>query len=243
MKIYQSIVKNVEKRKKMLAVLLDPDKCTGEVRKEVLQQFSVSSPDFIFIGGSKTSKSIDELLGSLQHISVPKVLFPGDASQFTSNVDALLFLSLISGRNSDYLIGQHVNSAKIIKNSGVEVIPTAYLLIDGGKKTAVERISNTIPIPSDDLQLCVSTSIAGELLGLKMTYLEAGSGANHPVPAEVISSVKKEISHPLIVGGGIKTLIQLQEAFVAGADLVVVGNLFEAHPEKISGFVKYVSDL
>lgn len=240
MNIYSSILENTVQQKKMLAVLLDPDKCVGFVREKVLTELSKSHPDFIFIGGSKTSNSVDELLNALKNIPVPKVLFPGDVSQFSPNADALLFLSLISGRNADYLIGQHVALANEIKKSNIEVIPTAYLLIDGGKETSVKKISHTTPIPSDDVALCVSTVIAGEFLGLKMTYLEAGSGAKNPVSVEMIQAVKRETSHPLIVGGGIKTIEQLQKAFSAGADLCVVGNLFETHPEKISEFISFV---
>lgn len=226
----------------MLAVLLDPDKFIGEIREKVLYELSISNPDFIFIGGSKTTHSIHELANTLQHISSPKVLFPGDASQFTPDADALLLLSLISGRNADYLIGQHVISAKEIKKSNIEVIPTAYILIDGGKETSVKKISNTTPISSIDISLCTSTAIAGELLGHKITYLEAGSGAKNPISEEMIRAVKNEISHPLIVGGGIKNVEQLQMAFSAGADLCVVGNFFENHPEKISEFVKFAKE-
>lgn len=239
MSVYQTILANIAQQKKMIVVLLDPDKCVGVVREQVLKSFGTVTPDFIFIGGSKTSNSIDELLQSLRLIDVPKVLFPGDASQFTPKADALLFLSLISGRNADYLIGQHVNSALKIKESTIEVIPTAYVLIDGGNETAVKKISNTIPLSSDDITGCISTVVAGELLGLKMTYLEAGSGAKNPVPASMIEAVRKEISHPLIVGGGIKSVEELQMAFNAGADLVVIGNFFETHPEKISEFIQF----
>lgn len=240
MNVYATILEKKGKQKKMLAVLLDPDKCFGSVRENVLKQLSKSHPDFIFIGGSKTSNCTHELINSLKEIHVPKVLFPGDASQFSPNADALLFLSLISGRNADYLIGQHVTSAIEIKKSNIEVIPTAYILIDGGNETAVKKISNTTPINFDDVELSKSTALAGELLGLKMTYLEAGSGAENSVSENIIRAVKSEISHPLIVGGGIKTISQLESAFFAGADLVVVGNLFETHPEKISEFIDYV---
>ena len=242
MNFYATILEKKGQQKKMLAVLLDPDKCFGSVRENVLIQLLKLPPDFIFIGGSKTSNSTHELLNSLKEIPVPKVLFPGDASQFTPEADALLFLSLISGRNADYLIGQHVTSAIEIKKSKIEVIPTAYILIDGGNETAVKKISNTTPITFDDVELCKSTAIAGELLGLKMTYLEAGSGAENSVSENIIRAVKNEILHPLIVGGGIKSILQLQNAFSAGADLVVVGNLFETHPEKILEFVKNTNE-
>lgn len=224
--------------KKMLAVLLDPEKCKGELLDKVLMQLKLSQPDFIFIGGSTKSCRTEDLLDNLSGISVPKVLFPGDASQFSPKADALLFLSLISGRNPDYLIEQHVHSALKIKKSGVEVIPVGYVLIDGGTNSSVKRVSNTEPIDAGDIKKAVSTAVAGELLGIKMIYLEAGSGAMNPVSAEMISAVKAELSIPLIVGGGIKTTDQLNSAFDAGADLVVVGNVFETHTDRIGEFVK-----
>lgn len=222
----------------MLAVLLDPDKCTGALLENVLSQFHRALPDFIFIGGSSKSCRTDELVEALQNIPIPKILFPGDASQFTEGADAILFLSLISGRNPDYLIGQHVKSAQIIKKSTVEVIPTAYLLIDGATRSSVQRVSDTNPIHSDNIDLCISTAVAGELLGMKMVYLEAGSGAKNPVPTTMISAVKQSLDIPLIVGGGINSVEKLQQAYEAGADMVVVGNLFESQPEKIADFVR-----
>lgn len=222
----------------MLAVLLDPDKCFGELMEKILDQLKSFHPDFIFIGGSSKNCFSDDLLNQLADIPVPKVLFPGDASQFTPKADALLFLSLISGRNTDYLIGQHVHSALKIKKSGIEVIPVGYILIDGGTDSAVKRVSKTNPIRSNDVEKSVSTAVAGELLGMKMIYLEAGSGALNPVSAEIISAVKSELNTPLIVGGGIKTTEQLKNAFDAGADLVVVGNVFESETERIEEFVK-----
>lgn len=222
----------------MLAVLLDPDKCFGELMEKMLDQLKSFHPDFIFIGGSSKNCFSDDLLSQLADIPVPKVLFPGDASQFTPKADALLFLSLISGRNTDYLIGQHVHSALKIKKSGIEVIPVGYILIDGGTDSAVKRVSKTNPIRSNDVEKSVSTAVAGELLGMKMIYLEAGSGALNPVSAEIISAVKSELNTPLIVGGGIKTTEQLKNAFDAGADLVVVGNVFESETERIEEFVR-----
>jgi len=149
-----------------------------------------------------------------------------------------LYLSLLSGRNAEYLIGQHLTSAVAIKKSNIEVIPTGYLLIDGGKPSSVEYISNTRPIPRDKNEIALSTAVAGELLGMRLVYLEAGSGANLPVPREMIEYVSAGLSLPLIVGGGIKTTVQLAAAFDAGADLVVVGNIFEKDPAKIAEFVQ-----
>lgn len=239
-KIYEQILTNIESGKKMLAVLLDPDKCVGEVLNNTLNQLSICSPDFIFIGGSITKNCTDELLNALKDIHVPKILFPGDSSQFSPKADGLLLLSLLSGRNADYLIGQHVRSALYIKQSGVEVIPTGYILIDGGKKSAVEYVTGTQPIGAQDAENCTATAVAGELLGMKLIYLEAGSGALNPVSVQLIRETKSQLDIPLIVGGGIKTKEQLKKTLDAGADIVVIGNVFETETDKISDFVCFV---
>lgn len=224
----------------MLAVLLDPDQCHGGILAGTIAELKSNVPDYIFVGGSHTLNSIDSLIDLLKdEVKTNVVLFPGNASQFSSNADALLYLSLLSGRNAEFLIGQHVSSAVAIKKSKVEVIPTGYILIDGGKLTSVEYISNTRPIPRDKKEIALSTAVAAELLGMKLVYLEAGSGANSPVPVEMITYVRTGLSLPLIVGGGIKTTNQLKEAFDAGADIVVVGNIFETIPSKISEFVSF----
>ena len=222
----------------MLAVLLDPDQCRGFVLSSTIAELKSNIPDFIFVGGSHTLNSIDSLIDLLkEEIKTSVILFPGNASQFSSNAHAMLYLSLLSGRNAEFLIGQHVGSSVAIKKSEIEVIPTGYLLIEGGKSTSVEYISNTRPIPKDKKEIALSTAVAGELLGMKLIYLEAGSGALEPVPADMIECVKAGLSLPLIVGGGIKSAQQLKEAFDAGADMVVVGNIFESIPSKISEFV------
>jgi putative glycerol-1-phosphate prenyltransferase len=237
--IYKTILLNREIKHKMLAVLLDPDQCRGSILSSTIAVLKTNIPDFIFVGGSLTVNCLDSLIDLLkEEINTNIVLFPGNAQQFSPNADALLYLSLLSGRNAEFLIGQHVGSAIAIKKSKIEVIPTGYLLIDGGKLTSVEYISNTRPIPHDKKEIALSTAIAAELLGMKLIYLEAGSGANNPVSPEMIGYVKAELSLPLIVGGGIKTTKQLKEAFDAGADLVVVGNIFETQPALISEFVK-----
>jgi len=238
--IYKSILLNKETKRKMLAVLLDPDQCRGSVLSSTVAVLKANIPDFIFVGGSHTLNSVDSLIDLLkEEIKTKIVLFPGNASQFSSNAHALLYLSLLSGRNAEFLIGQHVSSAVAIKKSEIEVIPTGYLLIDGGKPTSVEYISNTRPIPRDKKEIALSTAVAGELLGMKLIYLEAGSGASHPVPVKMIEYVKTGLSLPLIVGGGIKSILQLKEAFDAGADMVVVGNIFENEPSRISEFVTF----
>ena len=238
--IYDHILSKVHHGEKMLAVLLDPDKCVGAILLNTLAEFEICTPDFIFIGGSITSHSTNELLNAFAKVNSPKVLFPGDASQFSPKADGLLFLSLLSGRNTDYLIGQHVQSALKIKESGIEVIPTAYILVDGGNISAVERVSKTKPIAANDVLSCVSTAVAGELLGMKMIYLEAGSGAANPVSEQNIRTVKVALKVPLIVGGGIKSIQQLKLTLDAGADLVVVGNLFETETDQISKMIHFV---
>lgn len=237
--IYASILQNIANGKKMLAVLIDPDKCTNEHLQTLIPLLKEHTPNFIFVGGSQLKISFSNLIETFKkEINIPVVLFPGDVTQFSPNADALLFISLISGRNAEYLISQHVNAAIPIKKSGLEVIPTGYILIDGAKKSAVEYISNTQPIPRDKNDIALATALAGELLGMKTIYLEAGSGANMPVPLEMIQHVKSQISVPLIVGGGIKNNAQLQAAYHAGADLVVIGNVLETEPEKIEEFLK-----
>ena len=199
--ILEIIKTNTASHRKMLAVLLDPDICRDERITTVLSQLKDASPDFIFIGGSHTTTHIDLLIDKLKTVSnVPLVLFPGNVSQFSPRADALLNISLLSGRNAEFLIGQHVISAVAIKQSGIEVIPTAYLLIEGGKTSSVEYMSNTRPIPRDKKEIALSTALAGELLGMQLVYLEAGSGALQPVSTDMIRFVKENTSVPLIVG-------------------------------------------
>lgn len=227
----------------MLAVLLDPDKCKGTVLNPIISSLEKNPPTFVFVGGSHTIESTNLLIENLKSkLNTPIIQFPGNASQFSGNADALLFLSLISGRNAEFLIGQHVYSAMAVRNSGIEVIPTAYILIDGGKNTSVQYMSNTSPIPHDKNDIAVSTAVAGELLGLKMVYLEAGSGALNPVSAAMIKAVREILNIPLIVGGGISSTESLKSAFDAGADLVVVGNAFESDSEKINRFVAFTKN-
>ena len=236
--IYKTILLNREANRKMLAVLLDPDKCRGSVLSSTIAALKSNTPDFVFVGGSHTVASVDSLIELLkEELKTKIVLFPGNASQFSTKANALLYLSLLSGRNAEFLIGQHITSAVAIKRSDVEVIPTGYLLIDGGKPSSVEYISDTRAIPRDKNEIALSTAVAAELLGMRLVYLEAGSGANFPVPTEMINYVKKGLSLPLVVGGGIKTTIQLTAAFDAGADIVVVGNVFETNPALISDFI------
>ena len=233
----------------MFALLIDPEKASDEWLRQMMstvdgQQSIVNSQLFIFVGGSQLRESAFDVVEKIKSLtSIPVVMFPGDTSQFADNVDALLFLSLASGRNSKYLIEQHINAAQTIKKSSVECISTGYILIDGGKHTAVERISNTSPYSTDNVQLITNTALACELLGHKIIYLEAGSGANHPVPQNIIKATRETISIPLIVGGGIKTPQQMLSAFDSGADLVVVGNHLESHPDDLSLFLNNIKSL
>lgn len=229
--------------KKLFAVLVDPDKCVGEALLNFIELAQKAKPDFIFIGGSLTTESTDKAIESIkQNCNIPVVLFPGSASQFSPKADAMLYLSLISGRNPDFLIGQHVVSAPFIKKSGIETISTGYMLIESGSTTSVEYMSNTRAIPRDKNGITVATAIAGELLGNKLIYLEAGSGAKLPVPQEMIEAVKKHISIPIIVGGGLRTKGDIQSAIKAGADIIVVGNILEKEPELMVEFGKVIND-
>ena len=238
-KVFRTILLNRELNKKMLAVLVDPDKCKGALLANTVAALKTNTPDFIFAGGSLTSKSSELLIEVLKEETAANiVLFPGNTNQFAPNADAILFLSLISGRNPDYLISQQVQSAMTVKQSGIEVIPTGYILIEGKKRSAVEYISNTLPIPPDKEDIALATATAGELLGMHAIYLEAGSGASNPVPTSLIKHVSANVEIPLIVGGGITEIDQMLECFDAGADIVVIGTLFETEPHKIPDFVE-----
>lgn len=238
--IYEEILKKRAQGKKMLAVLLDPDKSDDSKIERIGRLFDSKGngwPDIVLVGGSlvvgDTGKTVEKIKGEF---NAPVVLFPGSCSQITDKADGILLLSLISGRNADYLIGQHVNSAIPIKRSNLEVIPTGYILIDGGNVTSVQYVSGTMPIPRSKNDIAVATAVAGEMLGLKMLYLEAGSGAEHPVPTSMIKSVRGMVDIPIIVGGGIRSRQAMADAFNAGADMVVVGTAIEDNPDVISEF-------
>lgn len=219
------------KKEKQLAVLLDPDKLTHI--DKLIDTANISKVDYFFVGGSLlTSGDMDVCIAKIKEYSdIPVVLFPGSTMQISPSADAILFLSLISGRNPDLLIGQHVLAAPYLKKSGLEILPTGYMLVDSGKSTTASYISNTTPIPYEKADIAACTAMAGEMLGLKIMYLDAGSGAQQPVSVEMISAVKRNISLPLIVGGGIKTPELAFAACKAGADIVVVGNAFEQNPQ------------
>ena len=227
----------MEIKGKHIALLLDPEKANIDalpLTKEV-------HPDFLFVGGSTggdTTHFIRLIREKLQllGLQIPIVLFPGNAAQFSPEADAILFLSLLSGRNPDTLVGQQIQVARAVKESGIESIPMGYILIDGGTETSTMRATHTSPIPAADIKTIVDTAIAADLMGKKIIYLEAGSGAKVPVSSGIIAAVREQVSIPIIVGGGIRTPEAMKAAFAAGADIVVIGNHFEAHPEELSKF-------
>ncbi|WP_367755500.1 geranylgeranylglyceryl/heptaprenylglyceryl phosphate synthase [Flavobacterium sp. WC2430] len=226
---YQEIVKSKADRKKLLAILLDPDKIVWRDLDNLILKINQSPASHVFIGGSLVeSNRIDELIIRLkQNVNLPIVLFPGNPSQISNEADAILFLSLLSGRNPDYLIGHQVIAAPILKQSDLEIISTGYILIESGNETAVARVSKTNPVARSNGDLVLATAQAGEMLGNKLIYLEAGSGAQQAVPFEMIALVAQNLEIPLIVGGGIVDLQGIQKAYAAGADLVVIGTAFE----------------
>ncbi len=226
--IYQSILNSKAKK---FVLLIDPDKHDEASLSYLVKNIKNSATDFIFIGGSLVSDRLDHAVDIIKkYTGIPVILFPGNLLQLTEKVDAILLLSLISGRNPDYLIGNHVLAAPFLKKSNLEIIPTGYILISDEKTSSVEYISNTKPIPADKTDIVVSTAIAGEMLGNRMIYLEAGSGAKKSVPCELVSAVRKNISTPLIVGGGIQTVDDVRNIYLSGADMIVVGNAVENDP-------------
>jgi phosphoglycerol geranylgeranyltransferase len=227
--VYNNILKSIKKKKKLLAVLIDPDKMEVSSIADFIKKVNSSSATHIFVGGSIVEESLTKnlVLEIKKYTKLSIVLFPGDLTQITNSADALLFLSLISGRNSEYLIGKHVEAISKLRASKLEIIPTGYILIENGKETSVQKVTGTTPLKRGNIQHIVDTAKAGDLLGMKLLYLEAGSGATHPINNEIISVVKQDIKIPLIVGGGIRTRAQLLEAYNSGADLVVIGTAFE----------------
>ena len=227
--IYSNILQSKAKNEKLLAILLDPDKIELNTLDLLIEKISQSPATHIFIGGSLVENNIlDELVILLKkQLDLPIILFPGNPSQISSLADGILFLSLISGRNLDFLIEHQVKAAPILKKTQLEIISTGYILIESGTKTAVERVSKTNPLDRNNPDLALATAQAGEMLGNKLIYLEAGSGAKQAVPLEMIKKVAQNIKIPLLVGGGIIDLQRIQKAYDSGADLVVIGTAFE----------------
>ena len=223
------IQKSSKKGEKLLAILLDPDKTKLDEISIISKRIENIKANFIFVGGSFVKKGVTGIFVEKlkEHTNIPIVLFPGDYSQVTNNADGLLFLSLLSGRNPEYLIEQQIKAVPFLKDSNLEIIPTGYILIDGGINSSVLKVSKTTAISQNNIQLAIETAVAGMYKGKQLIYLEAGSGAKTVVNEKLISEVKKNISIPLIVGGGIKTKEQLNAAYNNGADLVVIGTAFE----------------
>src|SRR5882762_645023 len=245
MKILEILQQRCLQGKKSIAVLVDPDKAEDPSKlKQLIHLANENCIDFFFVGGSLiTTPNLTEVVRTIKEdVNIPVVLFPGSSLQIDPAADAILFLSLISGRNPDLLIGQHVQAAPILKNSRMEVIPTGYILINSGKMTSVAYISNTTPIPEDKFSLAACTAMAGEMLGLKLIYLDAGSGAEREVNKKMISAVRKSVDVPLIVGGGINTGEKAIQSLEAGADLIVIGNALEKSPELLTEIAEKVYD-
>lgn len=237
MGILNSLQQRHRQNKKSIAVLVDPDKAEDATRlQHLINLASENCVDYFFVGGSLvTSTNLSEVIRRIkENVRIPCVLFPGNAIQVDASADGLLFLSLISGRNPELLIGQHVVAAPILKNTRLEVIPTGYMLINSGRMTSVAYISNTMPIPDDKYSLAASTALAGQMLGLQTIYIDAGSGAEKEISPRMIAAVRKAVTVPLIVGGGINSARKAIAALEAGADMIVVGNALEKHPDLLT---------
>jgi len=243
MSVYKQIIDRKNKKKKQFAVLIDPDKTNKKKLGNIIQRVQSGKVDYFFIGGSLlTDNNFEECINQIKNESnIPVIIFPGNVLQISSKADAILFLSLISGRNPEMLIGRHVISAPILKRTTLDIIPTAYMIIDSGKPTTAMYMSNSLPIPADKPDIAMCTAMAGEMLGLKIIYLDAGSGADKTIPEIMILKVRQNISVPLIVGGGIKTAVQAKTCFDAGADLIVVGNAIEENNHLIEQISEIIS--
>jgi phosphoglycerol geranylgeranyltransferase len=233
--LYKQFIARKEQGKKSFTVLIDPDKVNAQSIEQITTLAMDAKVDYFFVGGSLViSNHLDECIQQIKSLcNIPVVLFPGSPSQVSKYADALLYLSLISGRNPELLIGQHVVSAPFVKKSGLEIMPTGYMVVDGGAPTTVSYISNATPIPADKNEIAMCTAMAGEMLGMKLIYMDAGSGAKRPITEQMIEKVASYIESPLIVGGGI---IEPEKAYrncKAGADVIVVGNAIEKDPSLI----------
>ena len=236
MNIYSKITLDKTANKKSFALLIDPDKQDRNQLIAIIEKAKNANTDYFFVGGSLlTNDSLDVCLATLkEHSDIPVVLFPGNAMQVNDKADGILFLSLISGRNAEMLIGKQVITAPILKQSSLEVLPTGYMLIDSGKPTTVSYMSNTTPIPADKNAVAACTAMAGEMLGLKLIFMDGGSGAKNPISEEMIASVRKSVECPIIIGGGISNGKKAVANCKAGADIIVVGNAIEKDETLIS---------
>jgi phosphoglycerol geranylgeranyltransferase len=244
MNIYNKILKSKQKSEKLFAILIDPDKQNNKSLKDIIAKSKKENVDFFFVGGSLlTNDSLDACISTLkENCEIPIVLFPGNAMQVNNKADGILFLSLISGRNAEMLIGKQVITAPILKKSSLEILPTGYILIDSGKPTTVSYMSNTTPIPATKNDVAACTALAGEMLGLKLIFMDAGSGAEHPVLEEMIRTVSENVECPIIIGGGIRNGEQANKILNAGADIIVVGNAIEKNRNLIKEISESISE-
>ena len=235
MDLYKNILQKKEQGKKLFAILIDPDKQKNSELLLIIKNANESNVDYFFVGGSLLiNDNLNDCIKTIKDNSkIPVILFPGDAMQINQNADGILFLSLISGRNPELLIGKQVITAPILKQTDLEVISTGYMLIDSGKPTTASYMSNTMPIPRNKIGVATSTAIAGEYLGLKLIYMDGGSGAEQPIIIDMIKKVSNSIKIPLIIGGGICSAKKAIDNCKAGADLIVVGNAIEEDPSLI----------
>ncbi len=246
MTILKKLQENQQLGRKSIAVLIDPDKVEDPGHLQLLINLaSENCVDYFFVGGSLvTTPNLAEVVRKIkEYVSIPVVLFPGNSIQLEPSADAILFLSLISGRNPELLIGQHVIAAPIIKKTSLEVIPTGYMLVNSGRTTSVAYISNTNPIPEDKYSLAACTAMAGEMLGLQTIYMDAGSGAERNISPKMIATVRKSVNVPLIVGGGIDTSRKAMESLEAGADMIVIGNALEKDPTLLNEIAEKIYEI
>jgi len=228
-RIYTQLLEKKEKGRKSFAVLVDPDKVNAAAIDQLVKLSVDAKVDYFLVGGSLViSNQLDEVVQLIKAAcDIPVILFPGSPSQLSKYADALLYLSLISGRNPELLIGQHVISAPFVKQSGLEIISTGYMVVDAGAPTTVSYISNASPLPADKNEIAMCTAMAGEMLGMKVIYMDAGSGAKRAITESMIQSVAQQIEVPLIVGGGITDPEKAYRNCKAGADVIVIGNAIE----------------
>jgi putative glycerol-1-phosphate prenyltransferase len=244
-KIIEDIYERKRKGIKSFVMLIDPDKFEASQAQKLYETGSFEKIDFLFVGGSLINGSSmgETILALKQYTSLPIIIFPGSNMHIDHNADAILFLSLISGRNPEFLIGQHIIAAPFLKRSSLEILSTGYMLIEGGRATTVSYISHTSPIPYDKPEVAACTAMAGEMLGMKLIYADAGSGAEKPVSTKMIQSIRKATNAPIIIGGGIRSGAIAEASLRAGADIVVIGNAIEENPELIDEIYEHVQRL
>ncbi len=242
MNIYNKITKDKSNNKKTFALLIDPDRQDKKQLISLIDKANKAKVDYFFVGGSLlTNNNLELCISTIKENSnIPTILFPGNVMQVSNKADAILFLSLISGRNAEMLIGKQVITAPILKKSKLEILPTGYMLIDSGKPTTASYMSNTIPIPHDKDEVASCTAMAGEMLGLKLIFMDGGSGAVNPISEKMIESCRNNVELPIIIGGGIDSAEKAISNCNAGADIIVVGNAIEKNNDLIKEIAQAV---